>query len=263
MINLLVLGDVMGRPGRCCLKKLKPLQEKYDIDFTVINGENLAGGFGLTSKIYSLLTSQYEIDAITMGNHWKDKRDIYNILNKDHCIVLPANMTCVDHITKGLKVITARKGFKVAVMNIAGSAFMKGENANPLKTADRLLKYLPEYIRIRIVDIHAEASSEKQALAHYLVGRVSLVYGTHSHVPTADEKCLGEWTGYITDVGMTGSYDSVIGIRKEAAINYMLTGNKTRFEPGKSDLCLWAIRVQIDEKTGQCRNIQQLKYPII
>ena len=153
-------------------------------------------------------------------------------------------------------------GVPFAVVNLIGKAFMHGENRCPFKAVDRLLATVPAAVRVRIVDMHAEATSEKQGLGWYLAGRVSLVYGTHSHVPAADERILGGKTGFVTDIGMTGGYDSVIGIRKEAAIQRLITGEKHKFEPSNDDPWLTAIVADIDDDTGHCRSIQRLRWPL-
>jgi metallophosphoesterase (TIGR00282 family) len=259
--KILAIGDVMGKVGRQCLETLLPtIREQHQPDFVVVNGENAAGGFGLTEKIYRNFTEQLHIDAVTMGNHWHDKREIYSFLPRADRLVLPCNMGNVESDLLGLKIITAKNGQRLAVINCIGRAFMKDGNRDIFKTVDKLLQEIPSSVRIRIVDIHAEATSEKQALGWYLAGRASLVYGTHSHVPTADHRLLEGKTGFVTDVGMTGPYRSVIGIDVGAAIHRLLTGEKKKFEPATADPRLYAIMADIDDDTGHCREVQRLHF---
>lgn len=258
-MKVLAIGDIMGKAGRRCLEKhLGPLRQSLGADFVLVNGENAAGGFGLTKKIFDEFTEKWSVDCVTMGNHWHDKREIYQFADTAQRLVLPANMGNVQE-QNGLRIIRAPNGVEVAVINLIGRVFMHGENRCPFKTVDRLLDKVPEHVRVRIVDMHAEATSEKQGLGWYLKGRVSLVYGTHSHVPTADERILESQTGFCSDLGMTGGYDSVIGIRKEAAIHRLLTGEKQKFEPSMDNPWLYAIAAEIDEKTGRCTAIERVK----
>jgi len=258
--RLLAIGDVVGKTGRRCLDlALNLAHKKYSPDIVLANGENAAGGFGLTEKIYHYFTEQLAIDCITMGNHWHDKREIYNYLSKADRLVLPANMANVSDENNGLKVIRSHSGKEFAAINLIGQAFMHGENRNPFQAADRLVAKIPAGTKVRIVDMHAEASSEKQGIARYLTGQVSLVYGTHSHVQTADERILSSKTGYLTDIGMTGAYDSVIGMQEEAALQRMITGKKGKsFEPAKGDPWFCFLVADLDPDTGFCQKIERL-----
>jgi len=261
--KILAVGDVVGKAGRKALVKgLEHARRLYNPNIVIINGENVAGGFGITKKIYDELTKKLAIDCITNGNHWYAKREIYTFLKDAKKLLLPANMKNVESESLGCKVFETSDGTSYAVINLIGNTFMHQDNFNLFETAGRLLDRLPQTVRIRIVDIHAEATSEKQGLAHMLSGKVSLVFGTHSHVPTADERILDQKTGFITDVGLTGSYDSVIGMRKDWAIKRMLTGEKHKLEPAKGDLWFCAIIVDIDEKTGLCTEIKRLRWEL-
>ena len=262
MIKVLAIGDVMGRPGRQALVKgLDRAREEQNPDFVIMNGENVAGGFGITKKIFEELIGPVGIDCVTTGNHWMDKKDIYEF--RDHPqIVLPANMSNVDEPTRGLRLLETKGGVRIAVINLLGQVFMKGENSSPFDMADRILDQIPSYYKVRILDFHAEATSEKQGIAHWLKGRVSAVYGTHSHVPTADERVLGGHTGFVTDLGMTGPYDSVIGIDAEAAVKRLRTGEKRGFQPATGDLNFYAMIFNIDPQTGACRDVQRLRFPV-
>jgi metallophosphoesterase (TIGR00282 family) len=265
MTRILAIGDVMGKAGRRCLEALLPrARAEFSPDLVLVNGENAAGGFGLTEKIYKQFVEPAPaglgIDAVTMGNHWHDKREIYQFMGRADRMVIPANMANVEQEDSGLKVLTGHNGTRFAVINLIGKAFMHGENRCPFKAADKLLDRVPVTVRIRIVDVHAEATSEKQALAWYLAGRVSLLYGTHVHVPTADERVLKGGTGFATDLGMTGPYDSVIGIRKEASIARLMTGEKRKWEPATDDPWLTGIVADVDEDTGRCTRVTRIRW---
>ena len=263
MTKILALGDIMGKAGRRCLDQLLgPLCQRFQPDIVMVNGENSAGGFGITLKIYDQLTQNFGIHCITMGNHWADKREIIPHLPRLHKMTLPANMSNVTDEKFGLKILTSASGKPFAVINLIGLAFMHGDNRPLFPTVERLLQEIPSSVKVRIVDIHAEATSEKQALAWHLAGKVSLVYGTHSHVPTADERILAGHTGFVTDIGMTGSYDSVIGIRTEAAIHRLRTGQKHKFEPATENPWLMAIVADIDDDTGRCLGIERVRQSV-
>ncbi len=250
----------MGKAGRNCLDQLlKPIRAEYQPDIVLINGENAAGGFGITHKIYEQFVQTMAIDCITMGNHWSDKREIIGLFDRLDKMVLPGNMANVSDERHGLKILQGPNGVSFAVINLIGLAFMKGENRPIFPTLERLLSHIPASVKIRIIDMHAEATSEKQALAWHVAGRASLVYGTHSHVPTADERILKGHTGFVTDLGMTGSYDSVIGIRMDSAIQRFITGQKHKFEPATENPWLMAILADIDDDTGQCRTIKRIR----
>ncbi len=261
MITILAVGDVIGRPGRHALHDgLAQVRQSLQPDFIIVNGENSAGGFGITRKIFDEFLAA-GVDCVTMGNHWMDKRDVYEF--RDHPkIVLPANMSNVDEPARGLKIIESKAGVRMAVMNLLGKVFMKGENSCPFAMADKLLNLIPSYVKVRLLDIHAEATSEKQGLGQHLAGALSVVYGTHSHVPTADERILKNFTGYVTDLGMTGPYDSVIGIDPKAAVLRLRTGEKKNFEPAKHDLWFYGMLFTVNEETGGCSGVHRLRFPV-
>ena len=253
----------MGKPGRRCLEHcLSEARRIYCPDIVIVNGENAAGGFGITKKIYESFVGALAIDCVTMGNHWADKREIYEFLPKASRMVLPSNMGNVDRQEHGFKVLSTKDGTAYAVINLIGKAFMKGENRCPFKAVDKVLELIPSSVKIKVVDIHAEATSEKQGLAWYVKGRVSLVYGTHSHVPSADERILDGYTGFCTDLGMTGGYDSVIGINTQAAIHRLLTGEKKKFEPATGDPWFMAIIADINPNTGYCTHIERVRWSV-
>jgi len=261
-VFILAVGDVMGRPGRTALESgLAKVRASRQVDFVIVNGENAAGGFGLTRKIFDHFVDHLGIDCVTTGNHWMDKKEIYQFLDHER-LVVPANMSNVDDIKQGLRVIRSRSGVSIAVVNLLGKVFMKGENRCPYDSALRMLERVSSQTKIRVIDFHAEATSEKQGLGQFLAGQVSLVYGTHSHVPTADERILKKTTGFVTDLGMTGPYDSVIGIDSEAAIRRMRTGEKRNFEPAKHDLWFYGCLFEVDHVTGACLSVERLRFSI-
>ena len=215
-MKLLLIGDVVGKPGRAALlDRLQDLKEQHAIDFTVINAENVAGGFSITPAIADFLFSS-GIDVMTSGNHIFDKREVIDYIAKQPRLLRPANYPAGTP-GRGFYEGTTRSGVAYAVMNLQGRVFMVN-NDDPFRVADQLLKQTKA--KVILVDMHAEATSEKMALGWYLDGRVTAVLGTHTHVPTADERILPKGTAYQTDVGMTGPYDSIIGVpQKEFCVD--------------------------------------------
>ncbi len=205
-MKVLVVGDVIGRPGRKALEKgLKRVRQMHSIDFLIVNAENLAGGFGLTHKLYDELIDHFGVDAVTMGNHWQSKKEILSYYKNANRLVLPANAGNLGDETLGLKIIKSQSnGQQVAVINLIGQLFMHPDNKSPFTACERLLARIPEEVKIRLLDFHGEATSEKQAVAWHFAKRLSCLYGTHSHVPTADERVLEDYTGFVSDLGATG-----------------------------------------------------------
>jgi metallophosphoesterase (TIGR00282 family) len=252
--GFLFLGDIIGRPGRRTLKKFLPaLLEKYSPSLVVANGENAAGGIGITPDICRQLLAQ--VDVLTSGNHIWDKRDAVEYLDQEPRLLRPANYPSPNP-GKGVYSFETKEGFHVAILNLQGRVFMEPIDC-PFRAADRELKSLEDRNPITLVDLHAEATSEKQAMGWYLDGRVAAVVGTHTHVTTADEKILPRGTAFITDVGMVGGYESVIGLKKEQAIQRFLTSRPQRFEPGKLGLMLSSVYVEVDTKTRKAISIQR------
>ncbi len=252
-MRVLYIGDVVGRPGRRALhQKLEHVIDREKIDFTIVNVENAAGGFGVTEAIMEEL-SQLPIHAYTSGNHIWDKKDFVD--NYDHYpqVIRPANYP-VGNPGKGKVFRQTASGINVCVLQLMGNIFMPPVD-NPFHCADRELKEIGNQATVIIVDIHGEASSEKQAMGRYLDGRVSAVLGTHTHVPTADERLLPNGTAYQTDVGMTGAYDSVIGFRPEEALHRFLFNTPKKLEVAKRDIRLSGAMVEIDEQTGKASRI--------
>jgi metallophosphoesterase (TIGR00282 family) len=261
LVTIAAIGDVIGKPGRRCLEAFLPnLRAKFQPDIITANGENLAGGFGLTKKIFDEMITKLQIDCMTMGNHWADKREINEFFAGEEKLILPANAFNVSSERDGFTILQTKSQASYCVINVIGRVFMHQGNRCPFKAMDVILDQIPAHVKIRILDIHGEASSEKQALARYVMGKVSLVYGTHCHVPTADERILGGHTGYITDLGMTGAYESIIGMRENQALHRFLTGEKKSLEPAKGDPWLCFIVAKIDPSTGQCTSIERFRW---
>ncbi|MCX5773093.1 MAG: TIGR00282 family metallophosphoesterase [Fusobacteria bacterium] len=253
-MKILVFGDIVGRAGReAVYEYLKTHKTKYDL--IIANGENSAGGFGLTNKVGDELF-KIGIDVITGGNHIWDKRDIVYYMNKGLNLVRPLNYG-VDVPGVGF-VILERLGKKICVLNLQGRVFMPPIDC-PFKEIKKWLEEFKSQFDILIVDIHAEATSEKIALGWYLDGEASLVFGTHTHVQTADEKISPKGTAYISDVGMCGSFDGILGMKKEAIIQKFLDNLPTRFEPDENDRGINAISVTIDNVTGHAFSIERIQ----
>jgi hypothetical protein len=260
-VRILFIGDIFGRPGRTIVRdKLKDLVREHRIDLVLANGENAAAGFGITPGLAEDLFD-LGIDVLTTGNHVWDKREIVNyFLSADGDSHSPARRVLRPaNYAKDLPGTGLYKGRKndvpYAVLNLQGRVFM-ASNDDPFRTADEILKQLTE--KIIFVDLHAEATSEKVALGWFLDGRATAVVGTHTHIPTADERVLPGGTAYITDVGMTGPYDGVIGVKKELIIGKFLNNMPVRFEPATADTRLCAVVVDADESTGKARSIQRI-----
>ena len=260
-MRFLFIGDIFGRPGRSIVKDhLSGVVREHGIDLVIANGENAAAGFGITPPLVEELFD-FGIDVLTTGNHVWDKREIIDYFasadGNPHSparrVLRPANY---PPGMPGWGLYQGRKGqVDYAVINLQGRVFM-ASNDDPFRVADQLLKDLKA--KVVIVDIHAEATSEKVALGWYLDGRATLIVGTHTHIPTADEHVLPNGTAYITDVGMTGPYDGVIGVKKELIVNKFLSNMPTRFEAATGDVRFCAVVVDCDETTGKAREIKRL-----
>lgn len=257
--GILAIGDVVGRVGRECLAVgLKKLRERYSINLVIANVENAAGGFGLTEKICKGLVDEQKIDVLTTGNHWADKQEIFKFSPQYRNLIFPANMYNVSDPMKGFYVGKA-DGHYYAVINLTGVIFMKGNNTSAFAMIDKILELLPPYVKVIVIDFHAEATSEKQAFAHYIAERVSLVFGTHTHCQTSDERILSQKTGYITDLGMTGPYDSVIGMDKKNAIQKFLHHKSGKLKPAKNEGKLCGIYATVDPMSGYCSTIERIQ----
>jgi len=261
-LQILFIGDIFGRPGRNVVREhLAPLLKQHSVDLCIANGENAAGGFGITPAIAEEFFD-LGIDVITTGNHVWDKRELVDYFNAAvnepyspaRRVLRPANYPLG---TPGVGVYegATRSGVPYAVVNLQGRVFMANID-DPFRVADRLLEKISA--KVIFLDFHAEATSEKVALGWYLDGRVTAVIGTHTHIPTADTRVLPAGTAYQTDVGMTGPYDSVIGVQKEQIMQRFLTSLPGRFEAAMNDVRFCAVLVDCDESTGRARGIQRI-----
>jgi metallophosphoesterase (TIGR00282 family) len=258
LTRILFIGDIFGHPGRRMVKESLPrLVEEYSPDLVLANGENAAGGFGITPGLVEELLD-LGIAVLTSGNHIWDKREILPYLAEhvDGRLLRPANYPA-GAPGHGLYVGKTRAGLDYAVLNLQGRVFMQSIDC-PFRTADGLLEQIPAAVKLRIVDMHAEATSEKQAMGWYLDGRVTAVVGSHTHIPTADETVLPQGTAYITDLGMTGPYDSVIGIDKQLVIRKFLNQMPARFEVAKGDVRLAAVLIEADPESGRAVSILRI-----
>jgi 2',3'-cyclic-nucleotide 2'-phosphodiesterase len=252
-LGFVFIGDIVGRPGRRALGRFLPrLIHKYSPAFVVANAENAAGGAGITEEIGGDLLAR--VDVLTSGNHIWDKKDAIPFLDREPRLLRPQNYP-QGNPGRG-SYILERNGWKAAILNLQGRVFMEPLDC-PFRTADEAVEKLRAVTPIILVDFHAEATSEKQAMGWHLDGRVSAVVGTHTHVPTADERILPRGTAYITDVGMAGGYNSVIGIQRGQALARFLTSRPQRFEPERAGAFLTAVFVEVDAATGRALSIRR------
>ena len=257
-MRILFIGDIVGSPGREMLTKhLAEIVARERADLVIINGENSAAGFGITPKIADELFA-LGADVITGGNHSWDKKEIQEYIPNEPRLLRPANFP--KSPGRGLYVGTSRSGIRFAVLNLQGRVFMAPLDC-PFRTADAELAKIPPDVKIIFVDMHAEATSEKQAMGWYLDGRVSVVVGTHTHVATADERVLPNGTAFITDVGMTGPHESVIGMDRGAMVKRFLDSMPTKFEVAIGDVRINGVLADVDEATGRARSIARVRVP--
>jgi metallophosphoesterase (TIGR00282 family) len=256
MIRLLYIGDVVGQPGRRALReKLHTVVDRERIDFSIVNLENAAGGFGITDSIVDELEDLH-IDVYTSGNHIWDKKDFVDHLDEYDNIIRPANYPA-GNPGKGSVVKKTAAGVQVAVFQVMGNVFMPPCD-NPFHVINRELQALAPEIKVILVDMHCEATSEKQAMGRHLDGRVSAVVGTHTHVPTADERILPLGTAFQTDVGMTGAYDGIIGFRPDEILEKFLMNTPRKMEVAKRDIRLTGCIIDVDETTGRASAITRV-----
>lgn len=254
-MHILIIGDVVAKPGRIAvLERIQDLREQHHIDLAIMNAENLAGGFSVTPSLCEQLFSS-GIDVMTSGNHIFDKKEAIPYIEKQPRLLRPANY---PPDTPGKGIWTGMvNGTSIAVMNLMGRVFMPPSD-DPFRVADHLVSSINANTKIRIVDMHAEATSEKTAMGWYLDGRVSAVVGTHTHIQTADERILPGGTAYLTDLGMTGSYSGVIGMKKEDVITRFTSVLGRRAEHSTGDVRICAAVIDVDEETGKARRIERL-----
>jgi putative metallophosphoesterase len=252
-MKVLIIGDIVGQPGRNILFKFLE-KRKQNYDFIIVNGENSAGGFGINIKIAEQFF-QRGTDVITLGNHSWDKREIYPYINEHKNLIRPLNFA--EGAPGNGYTIVAKNGIKVAVINAQGKVFMP-PIACPFLAVEEVLPKIKEETDIIILDFHGEATSEKQAMGWNLTGKVSVVYGTHTHTQTADERILPGGTAYISDVGMTGGHDGILGMNRRESIQKFKDGMPARYSVCEENPRINGIEVEIDEKTGKAISIERV-----
>ncbi|HXQ74739.1 MAG TPA: TIGR00282 family metallophosphoesterase [Pyrinomonadaceae bacterium] len=254
-MKVLMIGDVVAKPGRVAvLERIQDLREQHEIDLAIMNAENLAGGFSVTPSLCEELFA-HGIDVMTSGNHIFDKKEAIDYIRKQPRLVRPANY---PPNTPGSGFWTGDiNGTQVAVINVMGRVFMPPSD-DPFRIVDQIVGSLPEKATVRLVDMHAEATSEKVAMGWHLDGRVSAVVGTHTHVQTADERILPQGTAYLTDLGMTGSYAGVIGMNKSDVIARFTSVTARRAEHSSGQVRICGAVIDVDETTGHARGIQRV-----
>ncbi|HWP42381.1 MAG TPA: TIGR00282 family metallophosphoesterase [Blastocatellia bacterium] len=256
-MKAIIIGDIVGRPGRQVLSQtLRELIERHETEFVVANVENAAGGAGIIPRVGEEILSA-GVDVMTSGNHIYDKKEVFNYIETEPRLLRPANYP-PETPGRGLWIGATACGTPVAVINVQGRVFMPATDC-PFRTVDRLIDEVRSRASVIIVDHHAEATSEKWALGRYLDGKVSVVVGTHTHVQTADEQILPGGTAYITDLGMTGPHDGIIGVESNLVLTRFLRGLPSRLEPAAGDPILHGVVVEIDERTGKAVSIVRVK----
>ena len=255
-MNILFIGDVVGKPGRKALRSLLPdIKRTHKIEFIIANAENAAGGRGLTHEVMDELFN-LEIDVLTMGNHVWDNKEIYNFIENEKRLIRPANYP-PDCPGQGYGIYRAGIDRKIAVVNLMGRVFLQPLDC-PFRVMEELLQEIKEQADIIIVDFHAEATSEKLAFAHYFDGRLDAVLGTHTHVQTADARIFPGGTAYITDLGMTGPYDSILGMDKAMVIKKIMSQRPVRLEVAKGPVQIEAVVLNMDENTNKVNGIERI-----
>ncbi|MDO5632621.1 MAG: TIGR00282 family metallophosphoesterase [Paracoccus sp. (in: a-proteobacteria)] len=260
-MRILFLGDVMGRAGRRAITEgLTDLRARLRADFVIVNGENASGGMGLTAGHAQLLLDA-GADCLTLGDHAFDQKDMLSFIDREPRIIRPLNFSR-EAPGRGHGVFSDARGRKVLVLQALGQVFMKRPFDDPFSAVDQVLRAYPPggMVQAAVLDIHAEATSEKMAMGHYCDGRASLVVGTHTHVPTADAQVLPRGTGYLTDAGMCGDYDSVIGMDKVEPMRRFLTGmSRDRFTPAEGEATLSGILVETDDRSGMAKTVHMVR----
>ena len=259
-MRILFIGDIVGKPGRRAIEELlEKVIADHEIEFTIANGENAAGGMGITPAIAVEILNQ-GVDVLTSGNHIWAKKEIIPFLKEERKLLRPANYP--DPAPgRGGGIFESRNGKKVGVLNLEGRVFMKNLDC-PFRVGEKEVELLEKETNTIIVDIHAEATSEKVALGWFLNGKVSAVLGTHTHIQSADEKILDGGTAYITDAGMTGPLASVIGIRRQIALERFLTQIPWKFDVATEEVELQGVVVEVNSETGKARQIQRIRVPL-
>jgi metallophosphoesterase (TIGR00282 family) len=260
VIRILCVGDVVGRPGREAFARLSGmLRQDTGVECIVVNAENAAGGSGITSRVARELFAA-GADAVTLGDHAWKQRDVFEAFGEFSTLLRPANFAS-GAPGRGACLVELEGGLCVGVINLVGRIFMDPAEC-PFRAADAAIAELSRKTSVIVVDMHAEATSEKVAMGRYLDGRVSVVFGTHTHVPTADETILPGGTAYITDVGMTGPHDSVLGREVKPVLKKLTTGVPARFDVATGDVRLSGVIVGVDERTGRASDIRRVQVPL-
>ena len=260
-IKILCLGDIVGKPGRQVLAELLPkVIAERQIDLVVANAENASGGSGITPPVFQKIIS-YGVDVCTLGDHAFRKREVLPLLEQSERLIRPGNFPPTA-IGKGWTVVKSRSGVSVAVLQVMGRTHMNPPGDDPFRAIDRMLLELPRDVKIKVVDFHAEVSSEKIAMGWHVNGRVSVIFGTHTHTPTADFRVLpadggSGGTAFVSDVGMTGPYDSVLGRRKDRVLKHLLSGMPHFFEVATGDPRMSGVVVTVDEVSGNALGIER------
>ncbi|HSW01553.1 MAG TPA: TIGR00282 family metallophosphoesterase [Sedimentisphaerales bacterium] len=259
-LNILCIGDIVGRPGRRALAdRLKTLIAERSIDCVIANAENAAGGSGLTPQIYEKLL-RYGVNIVTLGDHAFRKRDIIETLERSDNVARPANFS-EQAAGRGTAIYKTAKGPTVGVVNLIGRLFMKPADC-PYAAADKLIPRLRQQAEIIVVEMHAEATSEKVAMGYHVDGRTSCCFGTHTHIATADERILPKGTAYISDVGMTGAHDSVLGRKKESVLKSFRTQMPVPFEIATDDIRINAALILVESSTGKAEKIERIRVDV-
>ena len=257
-MKILFIGDIIGKPGRIALKAVLPaLRQETGAEVVVANGENLAGGIGVTPET-AREAHDTGVDVLTTGNHIWKKKEIVEYLGRTDTMTRPANYP-PGAPGRGSLVFDLGNRRRLGVLNLQGRVFMHEPLDCPFRAADRELDALRGQAQVILVDVHAEATSEKRALAYHLDGRVTAVLGTHTHVQTADEEILAGGTGYLSDVGMAGPVDSIIGMRREIVLEKFRTALPSAFQVASGTVCIDAVLIEADERTGRCLSISRLR----
>lgn len=256
-VTLLCIGDVVGSPGRRALRDAVPaIVAERNVDCVIANAENIAGGSGITAALYAKVL-RCGVHAITLGDHIYRRRDIIPVLESSDRMVRPANYL-TGAPGKEFVICETASGRRVAVVSLMGRMYMKPPTNCAFAAIDRVLAAIPKDIKIIVVDMHAEVTSEKVAMGWHVDGRVSVLFGTHTHIPTADERVLEKGTAYITDLGMTGVYDSVLGRDKKRVVATMRTGIPNTFDVADGEATLSGIVVTVDGDTGKAKSIERV-----
>jgi hypothetical protein len=257
-LRILCLGDIVGRPGRQIVQqKLPGIVREKNVDLVIANAENIAGGSGITTNLFNKIRA-YGVDVVTLGDHLYRRADIIPTLASSERVVRPANLAR-GAVGRRYTVVSTNSGVQVGVFCLLGRIYMNLPADDPFATADWVLDQLPQQVRCCVCDMHAEASSEKVAMGHWLDGRCSLIFGTHTHVPTADAKILPGGSAFISDVGMCGPYDSVLGRRKDKVLKYMTAQMPVPFEVAVGDVRICGALAELDPETGRAISIERIE----